>query len=217
MVKDLRSNSLNALQMTLRLTLLIFSVAIVCLYISILYLEKTYPRVDPHYPRKLVYICFPKQDSFVATYMGIIRTFDLVLSVFLAVQCVVLGISTSFPRLHWPISIICAVRFIFVLVEIVHISSFTGDTQLDFILSVSDGTCKVNENQITAFRALVAVFTLRCVKGYITINMATLAYGNSILIFLFGLRAVQTEAQPREVNDERQLDEMSSHHIHLTV
>lgn len=91
------------------------------------------------------------------------------------------------------------------------------DTQLDFILSVSDGTCKVNENQITAFRALVAVFTLRCVKGYITINMATLAYGNSILIFLFGLRAVQTEAQPREVNDERQLDEMSSHHIHLTV
>uniref|UniRef100_A0A1I7TWH4 G protein-coupled receptor n=1 Tax=Caenorhabditis tropicalis TaxID=1561998 RepID=A0A1I7TWH4_9PELO len=217
MPKDLRSHSVNALQFTVRSTLLIFSIAVVALYASIMYLEKSYPRIAPYHPRKLIYICFPKEDATVAAYMSFLRYTDMVLSVLLIIPCVVLCVSNSFPKVHWPIGLICVFRFIIVLIEIVHVSSFNGDTQLDFILSVSEGPCKVDDSQIPAFNALVALFTLRCIKGYITINMATFAYGNSILICLFGLKSQRERRRVREHSEEHELEELTTHHHRLHV
>ncbi|EFO82670.1 hypothetical protein CRE_00544 [Caenorhabditis remanei] len=214
MSQDLRSFSVNACQFTLRTTLLLFSLAVVCLYAAMIYLEHSYPRIAPYHRRKLVYVCFPEEDSTVTYYMGVIRNMDIVLSIALAILCVILAVTSSLPRVHWPIFFISLIRFIFVCIEIAHVSSFTGDTQLDFILSARQGICKVNGDQMEAFHALIILFTVRCIKGYITINMSTLCYGNSILIYLFGLKSPPENVDGEE---EHELDDFPVDRTHLTV
>ncbi|KAF1748293.1 hypothetical protein GCK72_024760 [Caenorhabditis remanei] len=202
MSQDLRSFSVNACQFTLRATLLLFSLAVVCLYAAIIYLEHSYPRIAPYHRRKLVYVCFPEEDSTVTYYMGVIRNMDIVLSIALAILCVILAATSSLPRVHWPIFFISLIRFIFVY------------TQLDFILSARQGICKVNGDQMEAFHALIILFTVRCIKGYITINMSTLCYGNSILIYLFGLKSPPENVDGEE---EHELDDFPVDRTHLTV
>lgn len=128
-------------------------------------------------------------------------------------------------KLHWPISVFSGIRFIVVLFEIVHVSSVNGgklsglqhfenyyiypDTQLDIILSVNEGICKVSNDQRSVFKALIAIFVLRCVKGFITIIMGSLAYGHSIVMVLF-----RTEEDDQEDNattfEEHELEELET-------
>uniref|UniRef100_A0A8R1I6K3 Uncharacterized protein n=1 Tax=Caenorhabditis japonica TaxID=281687 RepID=A0A8R1I6K3_CAEJA len=94
-----------------------------------------------------------------------------------------------------------------------------GDTTLDIILSVNDGSCSVRAGKEAVFKAIVYTFVLRCAKGALTIVMTVIAYLNGLMIYMFGLEGDMCEDEvPENENHEIELEDLfdENHNLQFT-
>ncbi|EGT33211.1 hypothetical protein CAEBREN_02622 [Caenorhabditis brenneri] len=208
-VRDIRrgetcSDSMKACQWFTRLSLAVFAFAIVGIYLTMFYKESVHRGLAPYHRYKFEHKCFSSGDDFVNTYMRAFRYTDFAISVLIIIPCVLLCVSNKYPIFHWVISITMVIRFVILMIEIVHMSSFRGDTQLYFLIVVYKGQCDAYDVKSEGFQEFVTVFALRMIKGGITVLMGLIAYGNTLSVHFFGL---QPRPRCSKYEDPIELDE----------
>ncbi|PIC19063.1 hypothetical protein B9Z55_024739 [Caenorhabditis nigoni] len=205
------------LQWVLRLILFSLSTTIVFCYGMEAFIEYIYPKIV--FPPGQSAYCYPKDPSEVSGILGSFRTIDMILSIIITIPCFILLITTSFPNIHYPITIICAARLFLLGSSLVHASSqFNRNTPLDFIYAVTQKVCHLDESQEKAYSALLVSYVFRGLEGVITFYFITFAFVNSVLICMFGLGHEQN--QPRkteEAAETHELEELPTRRTHLSA